>query len=501
MTPKPARILLVDDSAMQRAILQQFLEHAGFEVLVADGGVAGIAAAFEHQPDAVVSDVMMPEVGGYHLCRFIKNDALLRHTPVVLLTSAALQKADRFWGLKSGADAYLTKGEDPAGLLEILRRLTTEHASHKPTDSQAMAAGRTQIAAGLHGLFDKLLFETTVANDIRRLGGMVAQRDALLAEFAALVDTLFDVAVFAIAIFQPEEPILHLTLRETIGPATLRAIRRGIAQAVGPAALPPTWSDAQVVCHPPERFDDAHLKLIATAPLMCPLVVAEQTVGVVCLLPAQTAGPPVVDFHAVAREFAGVVGTLVYYTSAHRLAVTDGLTGLHNARFLLQEIASELARRGRYGRPCSLIIMDLDGFKQINDVFGHLAGDAVLKCIARILRTSKRTSDIASRYGGDEFMLLLPETELAGALVTAERLRLTVEAARCDYADHALGVTASIGVVEMGDGMTTSDQLIAAADQALYASKAAGRNAVHAWHEDGSIVRAPSNADAAGRSA
>jgi len=499
MTDKLARILLVDDSAMQRAILQQFLEHSGYEVLVADGGVAGIAAAFESMPDAVVSDVLMPEVSGYHLCRFIKNDTLLRYTPVVLLTSAALQKADRFWGLKSGADAFLTKGEDPAALLDVLRRLTQERSSRKITDSQAIATGRAQIAEGLHGLFDKLLFETTVANDIRRLSGMVAQRDALLAEFASLVDTLFDFAVFGIAVFQPEEPILHLTLHETVGAATLRAIRRGIAQAVGSEALPDAWPDAKTVCHPPERFDDAHLKLIASHPILCPLLVGEQTVGAVCLLPSQSAGPPVVDFHAVAREFAAVVGTLVYYTSAHRLAVTDGLTGLHNARYLLQEIASELARRQRYQRPCSLLIMDLDGFKQINDVFGHLAGDAVLKGIARLLVTSKRTPDTAARYGGDEFMLLLPETDLAGAIGTAERLRRAVCAARFDYGGHALGVTASIGVVEMQGPMTNSDQLIAAADQALYASKAAGRNAVHAWHADGAIVRAPA-ADAAGRS-
>ena len=156
------------------------------------------------------------------------------------------------------------------------------------------------------------------------------------------------------------------------------------------------------------------------------------------------------------------------------LATTDGLTGLKNRRTFGEKLAEEHARAVRYHQPLSLLLLDVDHFKQYNDTFGHPAGDAVLRSVAQALGSTARDTDVAARYGGEEFVLILPQTEEAGALVIAERIRAAIAGADWELRP----VTVSVGVSTLSLDTPTPDSLTACADKALYYSKQGGRNRV-----------------------
>jgi diguanylate cyclase (GGDEF)-like protein len=164
------------------------------------------------------------------------------------------------------------------------------------------------------------------------------------------------------------------------------------------------------------------------------------------------------------------------------MAVTDELTGLHNRRSIEQRLREELVRTQRHGHRCACILLDIDLFKQTNDTFGHAGGDAVLRGLATATRAALRASDLLGRWGGEEFLAVLPETDLAGAQAMAERLRLAVEAMRVEFEGWQLVATVSLGVADAlpagHPDALNADRLVARADEALYRAKAAGRNRV-----------------------
>jgi diguanylate cyclase (GGDEF)-like protein len=161
-----------------------------------------------------------------------------------------------------------------------------------------------------------------------------------------------------------------------------------------------------------------------------------------------------------------------------RLSVTDALTGLHNRRKLAQNMEYEIQRSGRTGNPFGVLLMDVDEFKTVNDRFGHHAGDHVLVALAHVLRESVRVIDSVSRYGGEEFVVVLPETDLASAVETAERIRTEVASREVSLGDEQVGVTVSIGVAEFPSDGASIDAIIDSADGALYRAKDRGRNRV-----------------------
>ena len=160
------------------------------------------------------------------------------------------------------------------------------------------------------------------------------------------------------------------------------------------------------------------------------------------------------------------------------LATTDGLTALSNRRHFEELARAEWARFQRYGRPLSLLLLDIDNFKSINDRFGHDAGDLVLKAVAFICKTTKRQIDVAARIGGEEFVLLLPETDEADAEIAAERLRKAIQIHTRTLPGENLEVTISIGVAGASQAMSGFEVLLKRADEALYEAKRTGRNRV-----------------------
>jgi diguanylate cyclase (GGDEF)-like protein len=159
-------------------------------------------------------------------------------------------------------------------------------------------------------------------------------------------------------------------------------------------------------------------------------------------------------------------------------AIRDPLTGLFNRRYLAETLARELSRASRDEYPVSLVLLDVDHFKETNDTCGHAGGDAVLRAIGTALRRTSRAGDVSCRYGGDEFVVVLPNTDTESALRRAERWRHELREAMTDAIEKACHPTVSLGVATFPDDARTLDELIVAADSAVYASKAAGRNMV-----------------------
>ncbi len=167
-----------------------------------------------------------------------------------------------------------------------------------------------------------------------------------------------------------------------------------------------------------------------------------------------------------------------YHEEIYRLTTMDGLTQVYNKRYFLEALEREISRCRRYDRALSLVLFDVDHFKQVNDTYGHLAGDHVLKQVADLVKQHVRREDVLARYGGEEFALVLPEVGLKGAGAVAEKVRSLVEAHALRYEDSEIPITISAGVAELQDGVHSGEDFVKVADERLYRAKRGGRNRV-----------------------
>ncbi len=188
------------------------------------------------------------------------------------------------------------------------------------------------------------------------------------------------------------------------------------------------------------------------------------------------------DFIKIGRTIFKFIATnnieAAYHDEIYRLTTVDGLTQVFNRRYFEDAIERELSRSRRYARPLSLVLMDIDHFKKINDTFGHLAGDAVLKDVASTVRSRTRREDVLARYGGEEFALLLPEIDQKGAVQMAEKVRKLVEKHAFAFDGEIIPVTLSAGVATVQAKNEDPPELVRRADEKLYESKTSGRNRV-----------------------
>ena len=166
-----------------------------------------------------------------------------------------------------------------------------------------------------------------------------------------------------------------------------------------------------------------------------------------------------------------------YHETIYRMTIIDGLTEVHNKRFLMETLEREIPRARRHERPLTLVLFDMDYFKRLNDGYGHLAGDHVLKEVAQVVKGRLRPDDVIARYGGEEFAIVLPETSARGGGQIAEQVRALVAGQAFEFEHETIRVTVSLGVAELKDGFDVN-AFIRSADEALYASKHAGRDRV-----------------------
>lgn len=471
MTP---RILVVDDSDFTRTLLVRTMEKAGFEVLTATDGAEGAVIALHERPAAVVTDLEMPIMDGYALLRLLKSDPASRHIPVVILTSHG-EAPSRFWGLHTGADAYLTKDYDSGELVTTVQRLVAE-AGAAPPPSGDPPRGPMEVLGRVARQLDSHLLQVTLANTLLEHGMGVNDLHSACERCLGTIAAVADAPLLGVGLSEPEVVYLHLRLGQSM---PLKAVERAANAVLASMPVNPGATVDAEITGPRESEGDLEFPDLIFLPL--PLT---STFGVLAILPRNAQQFETVSRHLVQSLLAHLAVVLDNARLSQRLqelSSHDGLTRLLNHRAVHDRLREELSRSIRFDRPVSVILCDLDHFKRINDTHGHLTGDAVLRAAAASFRTTLRTSDVIGRYGGEEFLVVLSESDLESARQVAERLRTGLAGRPIPLpARGEVTVTASFGVASRGElpGPASADALVSLADNRLYQAKAAGRNCV-----------------------
>ena len=484
------QVLVVDDSEVTRAILSRTLRGAGFEVIEARDGVEGAVLALRERPAVVVTDLEMPTLDGFPLLRLLKTEPASAHVPVLILTSHG-EAASRFWSERTGADAYLTKDHQPQELVATVERLAAAAARARPPQpaEEPAAVGPLDVLARIARQLDAALLQATLMNGILERGMAAADFHAASRAALSAIGDAID-ARFLLAGVAAEGGIAaHLVAPEPLGAGDVPRLCQALAERLGapagtPVDLKASYSEGDLG---PSAGPALDLGRTVWRPL--PLRGAP---GVLALQLRErerflSRASPLVD--SLTGPLALVLDNARLAERLRELSTVDGLTRQLNHRATYERLIEELARAQRYGQPLSIVLCDLDQFKQVNDVHGHLAGDAVLAGGAAVLRQVLRAGDLLGRYGGEEFLAVLPQVDLAAACQAAERLRRRLEEHATPVPGGVVKVTASFGVAELGElaelaksfdteERPIADLLVSLADRRLYEAKAAGRNCV-----------------------
>ncbi|NLS03214.1 PleD family two-component system response regulator [Rhizobium sp. P32RR-XVIII] len=450
-----ARILVVDDIPANVKLLEARLLAEYFDVLTAADGYEALAICERNQVDLVLLDVMMPGLDGFEVCARLKANARTSHIPVVMVT-ALDQPADRVRGLKAGADDFLTKPVNDLQLIsrvKSLLRLKTLSDELRIRAETAQTMGIEDMLRGNEGRAEEagqILLVDSRANSQERI--IKALRP--IAEATAISDP-------QAALFEAAENAFELVIVnanfDDYDPLRLCSQFRSLERT---------------------RFLPI---LIITEQGADDMVIRALDLGVndYIIRPVDTNELIARSLTQIRRKrYNDRLRASVKQTI--ELAVTDPLTGLNNRRYLDNHLNLLFSRSMARGRPLSVLITDIDRFKQVNDTHGHDAGDQVLKEFANRIRSTVRGADLACRYGGEEFVVVMPDTSPEVAAAVAERLRAAVESIpfQLKSAEQALNVTASFGISSRLSSVLTPDQLMKQADLALYEAKNTGRNRV-----------------------
>lgn len=449
-----ARVLVVDDILANVKLLEARLQAEYFEVLTANSGQQALDLLERESVDVVLLDVMMPGMDGFETCRRIKASHATHHIPVVMVT-ALDQPSDKVQGLESGADDFLTKPVDDIALVtrvknlarlkmlndEMMMRASTGRDMGIPDDgsyARALSArsGRVLLVDDHPRSAARLLEVLSKANDA------FAERD-IHAALNKLTESNFDLLVVSLSLQSADglrlcsqvrslERTRHLPIIMLVEPGDEARLLRGLDMGVNDYLMRPI---------------DRH-ELLAR-------------------VKTQIKRKRHSDFlrHRLAESV--------------ELSVTDSLTGLHNRRYMEGHLRTLVSEAIRTGRSLSMLVADIDHFKAVNDTYGHDAGDAVLKEFSVRLKRNTRGVDLACRLGGEEFVIIMPDTDLERAYQIGERLRACVAADEFAIDRvRSVRVTASVGIATLESPQDTPESMFKRADNALYTAKRRGRNRV-----------------------
>lgn len=459
------RIILVDVNDESRDVMVRRLGAQGYSVEAASDPASGADMALSSPPSAVIADLWMPSISGVQLCRLLRAEAATADVPVILRGDLDDPRS-RFWAERAGATAYVRKGR----MGELVRVLSKAVEQHTPTDDgffMQLSGGNMDIRDRIARHLDAALFDSVIAAEVRALAAC-GSFDRLFDLFSQFLSQLISYRWLAIRTTSPECFALHHHPHSESSEAEARA-------ALG---LNSEMSVLRVVDEDPQN-ENAQLE-----PIICDIPFANVTLGRIAIAPsagaeADTAGL----LRLVARELGGPVRMAALVDEQQRLAAIDPLTGLMNRRSFLAQMEIEIARARRYGLPLSVLLMDVDHFKHINDGHGHAGGDQVLTSMGSLLRKQLRVPDLAARWGGEEFVVALTNTNVDGGLVVGERIRMAIQELQVSHADVKIPVTASVGLAAF-DGIESVDALIDRADRAMYCAKVGGRNRLMLSEQD-----------------
>lgn len=452
------RVLVVDDVATNRLLLRAKLSSAYYDVVVAENGMQALEMARSEQPDMVMLDVMMPEMDGFEVCSILKANPETSHIPVIMVTALDTPE-ERIRGLEAGADDFLSKPFNDLALFARVRNLMRM----KMMFDELRLRDMTSRELGLTDFVSEQEIDLELGGPILLAPPSVEQGVEWAEQLrcrlgvSTIVTNSEREAMNLARLELPDCFVVHQSLMEGgDGLRLVSALR----------AKPDTRQSAVILVVENGDVQTAAkgLDLGASDYIEAPFDVNELVARIRSQLRR--------------KRYSDRLRTNV--RNGLKMAVIDPLTGIYNRRYASQHMLRVMDRARETDGVFAVMMIDLDKFKSINDRFGHDAGDAVLKEFSRRLQENIRGVDLVARFGGEEFFVAMPDIDQHAAAAAAERIRHSIEGAAVVFPDGSgeVDVTVSIGVAIATAADADAESIIRRADQALYASKEAGRNRV-----------------------
>lgn len=449
-----ARVLIVDDIPTNVRLLEARLTAEYFEVLTANSGTEALEICETTEVDIILLDVMMPVMDGFEVCRRLKSNPKTHHVPVLMIT-ALDQPSDRVKGLEAGADDFLTKPVDDMQLmarvksLARLKSLTDELRARALTGQQIAIEDALRAMDSISTSGGSVLIIDTDKRHAERVQGYLSGEHK--------VDVLLEPAdaVFQVSGAKYELALVSMSLNDFDPLRVCSQIRTVDHTRNLPIILMADDGDKPRVV----RALDLGVNDFISRPIERNELMARVRTQI--------------RRHRYAMELRQSVNNSIAQ------AVTDDLTGLYNRRYFDRHLNILLGKAQAQERELAVMILDIDHFKAVNDTYGHDAGDVVLREFSARVKRNIRGVDLACRFGGEEFVVLMPDTDTNNAELVAERVRQAIAEKPFEIgALRPLSVTVSVGVSFNESGADTPETLIKRADVALYRAKREGRNRV-----------------------
>ena len=472
MTLAPKILVADDDQALSRT-LSWILKENGYEVLTVPGGEHLFDHLSAEQFDLLLLDIMMPKVDGLQLLQRVKADPRFKDLPVLMISSMPPEEATvRSLGL--GAADFIPK---PFRVRELLARVKAHlRVGRELNQARAEARSRSEMMEILQEVTASLKPEEIYQILVRRVAqGLNISRCSII---IAGPDDDHGTVVAAF-----ENPMLHnLAVDLRRYPEIQHALTTGEVVLVRDVLTDPMFREVRAV------WESEGREVPARSAIAIRFSLRQQPAGVFFLRTTTGDAPlneqdvqfaeQVINAAVAALEKAyDLENAVMGQEQMRHLAETDPLTNCFNRRALMEKLEQEMDRAARYATMLTGMMIDIDNFKQINDTYGHLVGDRVLKQLSALLKREQRSVDIVARYGGEEFVVLLPETTSTESRNFAERILRRVATHDFGEPGHPVRVTISIGIASFPDErVTDGESLLRLADTHLYRAKTDGRN-------------------------
>lgn len=476
------KILLVEDSETQLKFLREGLLQNGFEVETAMNGSEAYKKVYTCTPDIVVSDIIMPAIDGYQLCRMLKNVEETKKIPVILLTVLE-NKIDNFWGKKAGAQLFLSKTIDVKELVNSINATVRRYPVNSEYKAELASKDGVENSAQtrLNAILNELLLKSMFSNEFRNLSDFLNYERIMVEKLFSLLSSFVEYHVAGVFFASPDDFAENIVYIDTLG----RNLSKNLLSDVCYDFFRKMEEHKSIKNSKFEvvrmilgkeldyEFGDLASKIII------PLIFDKKLIGGICFYTRQEIDYSSFKyFDIMISELLAIFKMKYQYTEKEFMSVLDGLTGLYNRRQFEIGLEQEYNRTKRHPSDFSLAILDIDFFKKVNDNYGHQYGDYVLKTVADLMKQSFRKTDLLYRYGGEELVMIMPETNIEGALIPVQRLRRMVEEYNFDYNGVKAKVTVSIGLTMNYSNLNSSASILKSADEALYKAKEEGRNRV-----------------------
>jgi len=467
------RILYIEDDVGAARLFQKTMTRAGYSVDLARDGAEGLVMAESQTYDVVTVDQRMPIYDGLEVIRQLAARGTLR--PTIMVTANGDEKV-AVEAMKLGASDYLVKDPD-GGYLALLPTVIKQ-----VLDKQRLIEEREEAVRALKQRNRNLDLLNLVGQALTATLDLPQVIEKLLQAATKILETedgsvwLWDSEEEGALIC---EAVSHHSQYRSIVNARLRpgeGIAGWVAQQEESVIVNDVQNDERFATRIDELAGGQTRTLIAV-----PLRARDRVIGVLEVVNKIDGVFDINDLtllETLAASAAIAIDNAQLFAKVQHMATTDELTGLRNRRSFFAMAAHEFERAQRYDHPICAIMLDIDHFKKVNDTYGHAVGDDVLRVVAQRTQQQVREFDIAGRYGGEEFAIILPQTSLCAATQVAKRLRQSVADHPITIKNGHVNVTVSLGVTQSNATTSTLDSLLDQADQALFAAKEAGRNRV-----------------------